>query len=103
MTTENQSNNKEVLELKNLTADIKKKTAESIQEKTLSKRNIAEANKFDAQSNIDKAEELRCLLNSHVVDESKTIIGSEQYMTLTINGKNRDKVISKLMEVISRF
>ena len=89
-------NNKETLELKNLTADVKKKNAEASQ-------HTAESKKLRGRLDVDKAEELRFILNAHVIDESRTVMGSEPIYTTTINGKNRDIIIKKLMEIIERF
>ena len=94
---------KETLEKKNLFADAKKKNAEAEQQKALAIQQKQEAKRMEAQIDINKVEELRLLLNAHVVDETKTCIGTEPIMTYTINGKNRDIVIKKLMEVVGRF
>lgn len=94
---------KETLEKRNLIADVKKKSAESENQKALAKQSISDAERMQGQINVNKAEELRLLLASHIIDEDNSIIGSEPFYITTIQGKNRDIVMNKLIEVIGRF
>ena len=94
---------KETLEKRNLIADVKKKSAESEHQKALAKQSISDSERMQGQINVNKAEELRLLLVSHIIDDDKQILGSEPFYTSTIKGKNRDIVMNKLIEVISRF
>jgi len=94
---------KENLEKKNLIADAKKKNAEAENQKALSKQNVAEAERLIGQLNVNKAEELRMLLQSCIVDEDRSIVGSEPFFTPILKDKNRDIVINKLIDVVQRF
>jgi hypothetical protein len=58
----------------------------------------------NAQININKAEELRLLLGSQVVDEKRNVIpGSEDKYKLMIDGEDRKLVMAKLKEIVGRF
>jgi len=94
---------KETLEKRNLIADIKKKSSESENQKALAKQSISDSERMQGQINVNKSEELRLLLASHIIDDDKSIIGSEPFYTSTIKGKNRDIVMKKLIEVVERF
>lgn len=63
----------------------------------------AETNKYLDEVEILKASELRHILESHYVDDERSIMGSEPFWVPVVTGKNRDIVMSKLIEIIKHF
>lgn len=63
----------------------------------------AETNKYLDEVEILKASELRHILESHYVDDERSIMGSEPFWVPIVTGKNRDIVMSKLIEIIKHF
>ena len=77
------------LDIININADIRKKNSESI--------------KFIEESEVIKVAELRRILETHYIDDDRSIIGSEPFFVLVVTGKNRDIVLGKLIEIINNF
>lgn len=103
MTKDKTSKAKEYQELLGLKAENQKKINEANETYTKSKLNEQEIKKLIDNANVDKARTVIDLLNSHVIDNENTVLNSEPKFELTIQGKNRDEAIEKLMEIIKRF
>lgn len=100
-----QQKEKERLELLEKKVEIQKKRVEIKKEQLnmdeiILRRNIS----FEEQKIlIDKISELRYVLTDWTVDEDRTIMASEPFLTPTIVGERREIVIRKLMELIKKI
>ena len=100
-----QPTEKEKLELIEKRVEIQKKRMELRKEKLgideiILRRSIA----LDEQKAlIDKICELRYILTDWTVDEERTIMASEPFITPIIVGERREIVTRKLMELIKRI
>lgn len=96
---------KERLELVEKKVEIQKKRVEIKKEQLnmdeiIVRRNIALE---EQKVLIDKISELRYVLTDWIVDEDRTIMASEPFLTPTIVGERREIVIRKLMELIKKI
>jgi hypothetical protein len=99
------STERERLELVEKKVEIQKKRVEIKKEKQnidemIFRRNISIE---EQKVLIDKISELRNVLTSVTVDDERTIMASELFLTPTIAGERREAVIRKLMELIKRI
>lgn len=99
-----QQKEKERLELMEKRVEIQKKRMEIKKEKLtmdeiLVRRNIS----LDEQKLlIEKITELRNALTDWVVDDERTIMASDPFLTPILTGERREVVIRKLIELIKR-
>jgi hypothetical protein len=63
----------------------------------------AETEKCMDDVEIAKVAELRHVLTSHYIDDDRSVMGSEPFFVPLLTGKNRDIVLSKLLEIINEF
>lgn len=99
------STEREKLELIEKRVEIQKKRLEVRKEK-LGIEDIVLRKKIaldEQKTLIDKICELRYVLTDWTVDEERTIMASEPFITPTIVGERREIVIRKLMELIKRI
>ena len=63
----------------------------------------AETHKFLDEIEISKVAELRRLLETHCIDDDRSVMGSEPFFVPVVVGKNRDIVLTKLIDIIKTF
>lgn len=66
-------------------------------------KNKAETHKCIDEIEISKVAELRRILETHHIDADRSVMGSEPFFVPIVTGKNRDIVLSKLLEIIKEF
>lgn len=93
------------LELVDKKVEIQKKRVEIKREKlnmdeTILRRKIAVE---EQRMLLEKISELRYLLSDWTVDEERTLMASEPFLTPTILGERREFVLRKLMELIKKI
>ncbi|QCW21781.1 hypothetical protein [Flavobacterium phage FCOV-S2] len=84
-------------------ADIRKKIYEAEEAKEQVEYKKQDTISIKDKINIDKADKLREILSTHVIDENKTILASEPHIKLLIEGDMREEFMSKLHEIVKRF
>jgi len=52
---------------------------------------------------IDKISELRAILSDWTIDSERTLLASEPFLKPTIEGKQREIILNKIMELIRKF
>ena len=63
----------------------------------------AETHKCMDDTEISKVGELRRVLETHYIDDERSLLGSEPFFVPIVTGKNRDIVLSKLIDIIKEF
>lgn len=84
-------------------AEVRKKKYEAEEAKEQVEYKKQDTISIKDKINIDKADKLCEILSTHVIDENKTILGSEPHVKLLIEGDMREEFMSKLHEIVKRF
>ena len=94
---------KEQLDLADKKVSIRSKQLENKKTKLDMDELLANRNLEACRLVNDKIFSLLLTLSVTVIDEERTILGSEPFKTLLLNGKRRDESLDKLMELIKKL
>jgi hypothetical protein len=96
---------KERLELIDKRVDIQKKRLEVRKEKlNMDEKKLKSSIAIDEQKLLlDKIGSLKNLLGDITIDDERTIMGSEPFYKPTINGRDRNIVANKLIDLVAKL
>ena len=101
----NNQTEKERLELLDKKIEIQRKRVDIIREKA-SIKEIEDRKQLAIDQQrilIEKTAELRYLLSEWTIDNERTILGSEPFLKPILDIKEKEMVIKKLMDIVSKF
>jgi hypothetical protein len=74
-------------------------TGKKVNEQNVNTDTACKAEEYE----IKRVEELRNLLTAHSINSDRSILGSEPFFEPVMQGKNRDVVMGKIIQLINKW